>query len=93
MQDSTVNDRIFFISGKQVPRSRENEILVPLSNNGAWKKIIKIIVDDCASHMTLFSIQALSLELAVEHRFGTLATRALKPRFIRSFHKERYLGT
>ena len=35
-------------------------MLVPLSIMGLWKKLI---VDECASHVTLF-VQALSLELA-----------------------------
>ena len=57
-----MNDR-FFLSGYQFPRPREHEILVPLSIMGVWKNIQKSIVDECASHMTLF-VQALSLELA-----------------------------
>ena len=35
----------------------------------------------------LFSIQAFSLSLAGEHRFATLATLALKPRFLKSFQR------
>ena len=57
----------FFLSGKYFPRSREHEILVPLSM-GVGKKNQKSIVDEYASHMTLF-IQALSLEHAGERRF------------------------
>ena len=53
---------VYFLSGKNFLRSREHEILVPLSILGVWRKIIKNLVDECASHMTLF-IQALSLEL------------------------------
>ena len=48
-----VNDRLF----------RKHEILVPLSIMGVWKKNQKFIVDECASHGTLF-LQALSIELA-----------------------------
>ena len=35
------------------------------------------LVDECASHVTLFSTQALSLELAGERRFATLAALAI----------------
>ena len=34
-------------------------------------------MDECASHVTLFSIQALSLELAGKRRFATLAALAI----------------
>ena len=54
---------VYFLSGKHFPRSRKHEILVPLSIVGVWKNDQKYIVDECASHMTLF-VQALSLELA-----------------------------
>ena len=37
----------------------------------------KYIVDECASHVTLF-VQALSLELAGERRFSTHAALAIK---------------
>ena len=50
---------VYFLSCKHFTRSREHEILFPLSIMGFWIKIIK----ECASHVTLF-IQALSLELA-----------------------------
>ena len=36
-------------------------------------------MDECASHVTLFSTQALSLELAGERRFATLAALAINP--------------
>ena len=68
---------IYFLSCKHFPRSHEHEILVPLSIMGVWKKNNqKSIVDECASHVTLF-IQALSLELAGERRFATLAALAI----------------
>ena len=35
-------------------------------------------MDECASHVALFSTQALSLELAGERRFATLAALAIK---------------
>ena len=42
-----VNDR-FFLSGKHFPRSREHEILGPLSIIGIWKNDQKSIVDELA---------------------------------------------
>ena len=54
---------IYFLSGKHILRSFENEILVPLSTMGVWKSNQKSIVDECASHVTLFE-QVLSLQLA-----------------------------
>ena len=58
-----VNDR-FFLYGKHFQRSREHKILLPLSIMEVQKKTNqKFIVDECATHMNLFSIQALSLEL------------------------------
>ena len=56
---------VYFLSGKHFPRSREHEILVPLSIMGVRKNNQKFIVDECVSHVTLF-VQALSLELAGE---------------------------
>ena len=71
-----MNDRLF-LPGKHLPRSREHEILLPLSIMGVWKKTYqKFIVDECASHVTLssiFSIQSLSKDLASKRRFATLA--------------------
>ena len=66
---------INFLSGKHFPRSREPEILVPLSIMGVWKNNKKSIVDEYAGHVTLF-VQALSLELA-----GELAVAADTQRF------------
>ena len=58
-----MNDRLF-LSRKHFPRSREHEILVPLSIMAVLEKNDqKFIADECASHVTLF-VQALSLELA-----------------------------
>ena len=51
---------VYFLSSKHFPRSREHEILVPLSI--MEKNNQKCIVDVCASHVTLL-LQALSLEL------------------------------
>ena len=59
-----MNDR-FILSGKHFPRSREQEILVPLNIMGVWKNDQNFIVNKCASPVTLF-VQALSLELAGE---------------------------
>ena len=67
---------VYFLSGKHFPRSREHDLLVSLSIIGVWKNYDKSIVDECASQVTLF-VQALSLELAGERRFGTLAALAL----------------
>ena len=56
---------VYFLSGKHFPRSREHEILVSLSIMGFGKNFNqKSIVDECASHVTLF-VQALSFELAL----------------------------
>ena len=43
-----------------------------LSIMGVWKNDQKSIVDECASHVTLF-VQALSLELVGERRFAFLS--------------------
>ena len=52
--------------------------MLPLSIMVVKKKINqKFIVDECASHVTLFSTQALSLELAGKRRFATLAALAI----------------
>ena len=67
---------VYFLSGKHFPRSREHEILVPLSIMGVWKNNQKSKVNECGSHTTLF-VQALSLELAGEHYFATLAALAI----------------
>ena len=67
---------VLFLSGKHFPRSREHEILVPLSIMGVWKNNQNFIVDECASHVTLF-VQGLSLELAGQLRFAMLAAHAL----------------
>ena len=67
---------IYFLSGKHFPRSREHEILVPLSIMGVWKNNQNFIVDECASHVTLF-VQGLSLELAGERRCATLSSLAI----------------
>ena len=58
---------VYFLFGKHFPKYWEHEILVPQSIMGVWKNNQKSIVDECASHVTLF-IQALSLELAGERR-------------------------
>ena len=63
---------VYFLYGKHIPTSREQEILVPLSIIG----VMKNIVDECASNVTPF-VQAFSLELAGEHRFATLAALAI----------------
>ena len=63
MQDRTVCFHLFSFYREHFPRSRKNEIWVPLSTMGVWKSNQKSIVDECASHVTIF-VQALSLELA-----------------------------
>ena len=35
---------VYFLSGKHFPRSREHEIVVPLSIMGVWKSIVQIIL-------------------------------------------------
>ena len=64
MQDSAVNDCLFFIrlTFSKISRTRAFEILVPLSIMGVWKNDQKSIVDECKSHVIPF-VQALSLEL------------------------------
>ena len=44
--------------------SRERDFLASKHYGSLQKKTHKFIVDECASHVTLFSTQALSLELA-----------------------------
>ena len=59
---------VYFLSGKHFPRSREQEILVPLSIMGIWKNDQKSIVDEFANH-----VQALSLEVAGSATLAVLA--------------------
>mgnify|MGYP003690918819 CR=1 FL=1 len=66
----------YFVSGKHFPRSREHDLLVPLSIMLVWKNDPKSIVDERASHVPVF-VQALSLELAGERSFATLAGLAI----------------
>ena len=74
-----MNDRLFFIryTFSNISRARD---FVASKHYGSLekKRNIKIfIVDECASHVTLFSTQALTLELAGERRFATLAALAI----------------
>ena len=56
---------VYFLKGKHFQRHREHDILLPLSIMGVYKKTNqKFIVDECAGHVTLFSIQAFVSELA-----------------------------
>ena len=69
-----MNDRLFSFS--KISRARD---FVASKHYGSLEKTNhKFIVDECASHVTLFSTQALSLELAGERRFATLAALAIK---------------
>ena len=57
MQDSQ-RMIVCFLSSKNFPRSPEHEILVSPRIIRVWKNDKKSIVDECASHVTIF-VQAL----------------------------------
>ena len=57
------NSRTVKSLSRHFPRSLEQKILLPLSVMGVWKNNQISIVEECASHVTLF-VHALSLELA-----------------------------